>query len=286
MKPSKKLLAIILFLAGCGGSGGGSTGNTAPPAGAPPPSYPAVEGKWTVDATSSNGNRNSFVLVDLVNQGSGAFYGSQTVICNYVTTIQCAGNLIGGTTQTITTKGTVTPAGVLSISVTITGATGITGQNSCTLSINGTLNGATAMSGEYTGCNDDGTWTGASNGPSTGTYTGTLVSSDNGMTFEISASITETNTFMITGSASITGSPCFTSLTFGPPSQAVGEGMLLEDTQHGVTALAIPGEQGPNVVYVVTPTQYCQADNGYGAIFTTQPLSSTAAAKESKGREQ
>jgi len=252
MKSYKILsLVAVLFLAGCGsaGSSGGSN---------PAPTFPEIQGKWTVHASSTQGLGNSIVLADFMNQGGGSFSASQAIFCEFQPTFTCAGNLIENGTS-ISVQGTVTTSGALSI------AFALTGQTSCTLTITGQLSG-NSMSGQYTGCNDAGTWTGTTNPSSTGGYTGQLTSSVNGMTFGLSASITEGSNFLVTGSASLTGSPCFTSLTFGTPSQAVGEGILLVDPQHGVLAIAVPSEPGTNVAYVVTPTQFCGADEGTGTL--------------------
>lgn len=247
-------LVAFLLLAGCGGSSGGSsTGGGSTPA----PTYPAVQGKWTVRATSTQGQVNYIVLANFINQGGGSFYATNSsLMC--VNTI-CEGSLLNNGTLTI--QGTVTTAGVLTISLVVPEQ----GGGSCTTTVTGQLSGNT-MSGQYTSCNDSGTLNGTANSPSTGAYAGQLTSTENGMSFAFSASITEASDFTVTGSAAIMNSPCFTSLTFGPPSQAVGEGVLLEDAQHGVIVVALPSELGTNVAYGVIPTSFCGSDQGTGTL--------------------
>jgi len=41
---------------------------------------------------------------------------------------------------------------------------------------------------------------------------------------------------------------------------AVGEGVLLVDSTHGVVVVAAPSEPGPNLAYYVNATQYSGSD--------------------------
>ena len=128
------------------------------------------------------------------------------------------------------------------------------------------------MAATYTGCQDAGTMAAATNPSVTGTYKGQLISTANPslLPFGITASITEASDHTLSGAASITSSPCFTSLTFGPPSIAVGGTVYLVDVAHDVTVLSAVGSAANfstiNVAYIVSPSLFCTADSGTGTL--------------------
>jgi hypothetical protein len=261
---SNKILGLVaaLFLTGCGSNSGGNSVTGGGGGGDP---LPAIEGKWTINSTSTEGHINSVLLVNLSNQGSGNFYAPQVVLCYNNPALTCYGSFAGNGSLSI--QGTVTAQGDVSMSITSSpqDATG------CTATYTGTL-AVGSISGTYTGCGDAGTMTATLDPSVTGTYTGQLTSGANPglLPFSISASITEAGDHSLTGSASITNSPCFTSLSFGPPSIAVGASVYLQDATHGITVITplenptVPS--GINVVYTVEPTQYCGADYGSGTL--------------------
>ena len=80
----------------------------------------------------------------------------------------------------------------------------------------------------------------------TGNYSGTLNSTLNpaSIPFTVSAVVTQASDYSITGSASITNSTCFTTLTFGQGSQAVGGAFYLVDSTNGITINVVPNEDG------------------------------------------
>jgi hypothetical protein len=246
---------LVLFLVGCGSGGNSSTGG-----GGGGNAIPAIQGKWTVKATSTQSSGNSLVLVDFTDQGNGSFYAPQVVMCNYSANVVCTGALIDNKTVSVT--GTANAQGALNISLS-TQQSGVP----CTITATGQLSGS-SMSGQYTGCQDAGTWAGFSSTSVTGHYAGTINSTANPGLIAVgfSANITEASNYALTGSASLTNSVCFNSLTFGSPSTAVGEGVLLVDSTHGVVVVAAPSEPGPNLAYYVNSTQYCGSDQGTGTL--------------------
>ena len=127
---SNKILWVVtaLFLAGCGGgsSGGGSGGVSA--------NQPlSVEGKWTINSTSTEGHINSILRANLTNQGSGSFYAPQVVLCYNNPDLTCYGGFAGNGSLSI--QRTVTAQEALSMAVTSSpqGATG------CVANYTGTL---------------------------------------------------------------------------------------------------------------------------------------------------
>ena len=257
MKVSWLGVFLLPLLTGCGStSGGGSVGANR---------FPSIAGKWTINSTSTEGHLNSILLTNLTDQGNGTFNASQVVLCYNDPDLICYGGFAGSGSVAI--QGAVTAEGELTMVVTSSpqGATG------CSATYTGKLIGG-LMTATYTGCQDAGTMTATINPSITGGYAGKLTSDayPGLLPFGISASITEAGDHSLTGSASITSSPCFTSLTFGPPSAAVGDSVYLQDTTHGVTVITPLGiSTNPSAIfvdYVVAPTQFCDGDYGTGTL--------------------
>ena len=145
------------------------------------------------------------------------------------------------------------------------------GSTGCSATYTGTLSGG-SMTATYTGCQDAGTMTATSSPTFTGTYRGQLSSNLHPglFPFGITAALTESSDHSLTGAASITSSPCFTSLTFGPSGVAVGDAAYLQDVTHGVTVITpLGGPTNPLAVFVsysVAPTQFCNGDYGTGTL--------------------
>jgi hypothetical protein len=248
----KKVLSGLVFLivftlASCGNSpnSGGSGG---------------VQGKWTFHTTSTQGQDPSLALFDFTGT-PGSFSSAQSVICNLTPTVACIGSLIG--------NGTVTAQGTVQANGTLTANINETPNNSspCVDTITGTLTGNT-MTGTYNGCGDGGTFTGSNDPSSTGTYSGQLNStvSPTSIPSSFTATVNEASDFTLSASANLTNSVCFSSLNFGSPSVAIGEAMILQDTQHGIVVVALPSVSAPNLAYVVNSTSFCSSDQGQGSI--------------------
>jgi hypothetical protein len=257
MKVAYLALALCLLFTGCA-SGGGSVGiNSNIPA--------SIAGKWTTNSISKEGHLNSLVEADLVDEGNGNFNASQVVLWYSDPTLTCYGSYFGNGSTAI--QETVTAEGTVSMTVTSSpeGATG------CSTTYTGTFAGS-SMTATYTGCQDAGTMAATINPSITGTYKGQLTSTANPglLQFGITASITEASDHTLSGAASITSSPCFTSLTFGPPSVRVGGTVYLEDTTHDVTVLSVVGSPANfstiSVGNIVSQSVYCTADSGTGTL--------------------
>lgn len=272
MKTSWLVTSFLLFLIGCGGYGGGGSvngsvnGNPLPPL-PPPPSVstPTIAGKWTINSTSTEGHLNSVLRANLVDQGNGSFDASQVVLCYNNPGLTCYGGFVGNGSLSI--QGTVTADGSLNMVVTSFPQ----GGGGCSATYTGKQTSA-SITATYTGCQDAGTMTATISPSFTGTYAGQLTSGANPglFPFGISAAITEEEDHSLTGAANITNSPCFTSLTFGSSSMAVGDSVYLQDATHGVTVITPLGSPtnplAVFVVYSVSPTQYCGADYGTGTL--------------------
>src|SRR5580658_6413504 len=91
---SNKILGLVaaLFLTGCGSNSGGNSVTGGGGGGDP---LPAIEGKWTINSTSTEGHINSVLLVNLSNQGSGNFYAPQVVLCYNNPALTCYGSFAG-----------------------------------------------------------------------------------------------------------------------------------------------------------------------------------------------
>jgi hypothetical protein len=251
----------LLFLVGCGSNGGGGNvgGNL----------LPGIPGKWTINSTSMEGHLNSILHVNLTDEGNGNFDAPQVVLCYFNPNLTCYGSFTGNGSVAI--QGTVTAQGNLSMVVTSSpqGATG------CSATYTGKL-ASGSMNATYTGCSDAGTMTATASPSVTGNYTAQLTSGLNPglLPFGISASLMEASDHSLTGAASITSSPCFASLTFGPPSVAVGDSVYLQDATHGVTVITPLGSPtNPLAIFVgysVSLTQYCGADYGTGTLTKRQ----------------
>jgi hypothetical protein len=254
----KKVLSGLVFLivftlASCGNpSNSGGSGGTPQPA--------TVQGKWTFHVTSTQGQGTAVALFDFTGS-PGSFSSAQAVICNLTPNVSCLGSLIGN--GTVTAQGTVQANGAMTANINQT-------PNSsapCVVAITGTLTGTT-MTGTYNGCADGGTFTGSNDPSSTGTYSGQLNStvSPTPIAPSFSATVNEATDFTLSGSATLTNSVCFSNLTFGAPSIAIGDALFLQDTQHGIFALAIPSVSAPNLAYQVNATSFCASDKGQGSI--------------------
>lgn len=254
----KKALSGLVFLLVFTLSSCGTQSNSGGAGGGPQP--PTVQGKWTIHATSTQGQGTALALFDFAG-ATGSFSSHQAMICNLTPAVACIGSLIGN--GTVTAQGTVQANGAMTASITETPTT----SAPCVVTITGTLTG-TAMTGTYSGCSDGGNFTGSDNPSSSGTYTGQLNSTANPSLIPTSftANVNEASDFTLTASATLTNSVCFSNLSFGSPSIAIGEAIFLQDTQHGVLVLAVPGAPAPNLAYLVNPTSFCSSDQGQGSI--------------------
>jgi hypothetical protein len=195
------LVSLAVALSGCGGSG--STSKTPTTPFKPPPSYPSITGNWALTATSAVATQVTAIGGYITNTN-----GTVSGILHILTSPCFA------LTTDVPITGTVSTAGVVSA---ISSAVG--GQ---IITLSGTVASGSLTAGKYSiagGCGngDQGTVTGFIAPPFTNTYTGTFQSISGvsvGATIAAIQSGPDANgLYAVTGTATFTGSPCFTSAT-------------------------------------------------------------------------
>ena len=247
---------LVLLIASCG-SGSNSDGTQPPPA-----SSHALEAKWTITTTShsSTGDVGLF-LINLSYQGNGDYFApaEQTVACygsGGISNSECYGKSIE---KFMMGRNATTVQAHLNSdnTVTITATTDPDGIATCPVvfQLSGSLTGS-SMSGTYTNdCfPDTGSWTAVKSASATGNFSGTLSSEFYMVNLTFSASLQESSTHALTGTATITNSPCVSNLTFGPPSFAIGGVVYLEDPANNAYVFATPDLTGTNLLYVLDQT--------------------------------
>jgi hypothetical protein len=186
---------VILF--GCGGSGSGTTHVN------PPPSYPTLTGNWALTATSQVTKEN-YQIGGYITNTNGSVSGTLHLLNSGCFT----------PTEDIPITGTVSTVGVVSATSSAVSSQVIT--------LSGTVASETLSAGKYSitgGCGngDEGTVTGFVAPPYSNTYTGTFLSFSGlsiGTTITTTQSGPDSNGFYsVSGSATFSGSPCFTSAT-------------------------------------------------------------------------
>lgn len=218
-----RVLPCVLLAASLCGCGGGSMTGSKPvtPPDTPPPPVPAMNGNWEILANSQVANTTY--------EGGGSFSTNGTAVTGVLHFVNSSCYLAsqkGSTTFVdIPITGTLSSKGNLTAS-----SSAVNGQ---TLEFSGTWSNGAISSGTYSitgGCadGDHGTVTGFPVPSLTGTYSGTFVSTT-GVQVKATVSLTQSSTdndgfYALTGSASFSGSPCFSSGTVeaGPYSFVVG----------------------------------------------------------------
>jgi hypothetical protein len=260
----------VLVLVGCGGgsqgtsTGTGGSGTT--------PQNVVVSGQWDAIATPSGANSTpTNYYANVTNQGSGAFFAASGNVvaclnddCFPESFASAQGYAIAGTTT-----GT-------QVQITLTGQGGYTATLSGTVSADGTT-----MSGTYTDSSTGdavatgpGSWVAQKKQSVSGSYSGTYNSTVNPSTIPvtITSTITQDQTYALTGAATVSNSTCFTSLTFGAGSRAVGGALYLLDSNDGIYVTVVPNEDGTlnsgnsfYSVYRIT-SGACSTDTGVGTV--------------------
>jgi hypothetical protein len=217
------LCLAAFLLASCSGVHSGS-GTTDPP----PVQNVAVGGQWDAIATPTNTNfLSTNYYANITDQGGGNFFAAASSV------IMCPGDDCGSFNTGASLTGKVSG---MNITATL-GTSTLTG----TVSADGKT-----MSGTFTDPSGNGTWAAQKRGTITGNYTGSFNSIPHPapFPFTVTASLTQAADFTVTGTASVTSSTCFTSLTFGTGSRAVGGAFQLVDSTHGVTIDVFANENG------------------------------------------
>ena len=131
------------------------------------------------------------------------------------------------------------------------------------------------LAGTYTdSLGDAGTWTASSWSSLAGTYSGTFNSTSNPLMIPptISIALEQDASFNLTGTATVTSSPCISSLTLS--GQAIGGAFSLRDAADKALIIALPESNGLkfDFSYDFNPTAAsCAGDFGRGVVTNNDP---------------
>lgn len=259
--PSKKFasllagssLALSIVLAGCSGDGKTSR----------PPSYPNVNGNWGITASSSvyQGAITPVGVQLTENNGSVSGIAHLVSACYAITdTVPLTGSEDSSGNLTLTSSAVNNQ--VLSITGNVSSASSLTGG---TYSIAGGC-----------GANDKGTVAGGMVSSISGTYTGTLKSLANNASYPISAALTQSTTVdtngfeHLAGTATFTGSSCFTAPTIATPtsdSNVIGN-VFAANLTEGKNIVQVAGTLSADAktLTVKYTTTNCKGDYGTGVL--------------------
>lgn len=204
--PCKRLASILVFssvtvlLTACGSSGNSGATVTPPPT----PTYPALTGNWSLSAMSQVTSL-TYIMGGYITNTNGAVSGTIHLLnsgCYAITTDVPI-------TGTVSTSGafTATSSAVATQVITISGTVTSTALTAGTYSITG---------GCATG--DHGTVTGYAAPPYSNIYSGNFISVPSRITIATMIATTQTGPdvdgfYHVTGTATFSGSPCFSSGT-------------------------------------------------------------------------
>jgi hypothetical protein len=253
------LPAIAFCLFGCGG--GTQTPRTGPPV------YPAITGNWSFTASTAVAGENVMIGGYLTNTNSTATVNSNTV----TGTLHFLNSTCYTASQDIPVTGTISYTGALSLTSSSISSQVVTAA--------GTLTGTVMNSGTYSitgGCGngDKGTVTGFLVPPFTNTYTGTFTSVSGKQT---GATVTTTQTgpnsdglYSVTGTATFTGSTCFSSGTISTGA-VLGSYLAVQIATNNNGTVIFGGYDTDSTGKTVTGTYevtsgICSGDVGTGSI--------------------
>jgi len=196
------LSSIAILMTACG-----SKGSTTAPVNPPPPpsTYPTLTGNWSLSATSQVSSAN-YILGGYITNTNGTVTGTLHII-NATTCFNIAQDL--QITGTVSTSGafTATSAAI----------------NSQVITISGTITSTALTGGAYSiagGCDtgDRGTVTGYAAPSYSHTYAGNFISTPSHITIATTIVATQSGPdtdgfYHISGTATFSGSPCFSSGT-------------------------------------------------------------------------
>ncbi|HEY2819657.1 MAG TPA: hypothetical protein VGJ06_01345 [Candidatus Acidoferrum sp.] len=259
-------MASAMTLAGCGAG----NASYAPPAVMPPATAVApdasVSGQYNLTLTSMTGRGTTGIFTNFTQTGKTFAGAGTTLVCPSNDPSQCQGS--DPSAAPIIPTGTASGQNVI---ITISFPTT---AGADTVTMTGAAKGTT-LAGAYTDAlGDSGAWTASSAFSPGGDYTGTFNSTANPMMIpaNISMSLTQDVTFKLTGTATITHSPCISSLTLaGSP---IGGAFTLKDTTNQASIVAIPNSNGINVdfSYKFDPAApHCAGDLGRGTFAYIDP---------------
>jgi hypothetical protein len=254
----KKLLLFSLIAAGCGGS-------YAPP---PPPTHVTpdalVAGQYNLVLTSTNGRGTTNIYTNFTQNGTAFMGGADTLVCPSNDLSKCEGD--NPPLVSITPTGTVSGSNI-SIVISFPSSAGTD-----TITMVGTATG-TNLAGTYTdNLGDAGAWSASAGVLLSGNYTGTFNSTSNPLpiTPSILISLSKDSNLNLTGMATITSSPCISSLTFS--GRAIGSAFTLTDAANKASIIALPTQSDYKFSYSFDPTAaHCAGDSGRGVVTNQSP---------------
>jgi hypothetical protein len=204
-------LGLTILLAGCA-SGSGSSGG----AGGGGGSSPFVSGKWTVTTFSSLGFQASPVEFDMNLTQSGSMISSNND--NTVDNAACAGTHVDSSTGTVTGNQFNLVLSVNSETITLTGTISADGKS--IVAESGTFTsspGGPCLNGEHGGIIANYV------PPFSGSFTGTIQVESVPIS-PVVATLSENQSFDVSGSMTVTGNPCFSALATARsnPGKSIG----------------------------------------------------------------
>jgi hypothetical protein len=252
----KKILLLALLAAGCGSV-------KTPTPTAPVAQDANVIGQYDLVLTSTNGHGTTNIYTNFRQTGTTFAGAANTLVCPSNDLSQCFGN--DAPVTSVTPSGTVSG---LNVAMTII-FPNMAGAD--TISMVGTATG-TNLAGTYTDSRGDhGTWTGTAANSLGASYSGTFNSTSNPLPVAPSISITlaQDASFNLSGTATVTNSPCISSLTLS--GQAIGEAFSLTDAASKAVIIALPTGDNFTFSYNFDPTATsCAGDFGRGEVTTNQ----------------
>ncbi|HET7108914.1 MAG TPA: hypothetical protein VFI38_19025 [Candidatus Acidoferrum sp.] len=253
----KKLLTFALLAAGCG-----SSYSPPPPTQVTPNA--SITGQYNLVLTSTNGRGTTNIYTNFTQNGTALTGEATTLVCPANDLSTCQGD--NPPLVSISPAGTVHGANV-SIVISFPASAGPD-----TITLVGTAKGPD-LSGTYTdNLGDTGIWTASAALLFNGTYSGTYNSTSNPLpiTPSISISLLKAANLNLTGTATITSSPCISSLTF--TGRAVGGAFTLTDAANKASFIALPSGNDYKFNYTFDPTAaHCAGDSGRGVVTNASP---------------
>jgi len=252
----KKVLVFVLLIAGCGTA-------KSPESALPPTLDAKVLGQYDLVLTSTNGHATTNIYTNFTQNGTTFTGGADTLVCPSNDLSLCFGNDLP--VISVIPSGTVNG---MNVTITII-FPNMVGAD--TVSMVGKAAGSD-LAGTYADTRGDaGTWTGIAASSLGASYSGTFHSTTNPLPSDptIALTLAQDSGFHLTGTATITNSPCINSLTFS--GQAIGEAFSLTDAVSKAVITAVPTGGGFNFSYNFDSTApNCAGDSGHGFVTTNQ----------------
>ncbi len=219
------LLAVIV-LAGCGSSGSSMSGSNSGGAGGSGGDVTViVQGNWQITTTSQSGMNGGAGAVFQQNFQTGVLSGS-------------AGNLQPACATTATLSGSIS---LNTVKFTLN-------ESGQSVNFSGAVSGQT-MSGTFNapsgGCTNgaSGTWTASRIPLVTGTWNGSLSPASGGqLPFQLAVPLTQDDGGNVTGTATVTGSSCFTTLALNTPNSIAGLMLVMEGQAGDGVSVELPAK--------------------------------------------